>query len=211
MKIVETSFKSPLHALLHSVPPTLRLATADPCLCQRLLDTLGKSGSVSCRVRGLGNSILIVSWDERRGINCHFLLLQALFWTKIKALGHLESENEVAQYWLFATPWNVAYQALPSMGFSRQEYWSGLPFSSLGIFSTQGSNPGLPHYRQVLYHPSHQGSPQDILCMLNSWSFVLPKEHWRTQTFSMVFSQHQGKYMSIYRWDFLIYFSPCYI
>ena len=31
---------------------------------------------------------------------------------------------------LFATPWTVAYQASPSMGFSRQEYWSGLPFPS---------------------------------------------------------------------------------
>ena len=29
---------------------------------------------------------------------------------------------------LFVTPWTVAYQALQSMGFSRQEYWSGLPF-----------------------------------------------------------------------------------
>ena len=29
---------------------------------------------------------------------------------------------------LFATPWTVAPQAPPSMGFSRQEYWSGLPF-----------------------------------------------------------------------------------
>ena len=34
---------------------------------------------------------------------------------------------------LFATPWTVAYQALPSMGFSRQEYWSGVPFPSLVI------------------------------------------------------------------------------
>ena len=32
--------------------------------------------------------------------------------------------------WLFATPWTVAYQAPPSMGFSRQEYWSRLPFPS---------------------------------------------------------------------------------
>ena len=31
---------------------------------------------------------------------------------------------------LFATPWTVAYQAPPFMGFSRQEYWSGLPFPS---------------------------------------------------------------------------------
>ena len=32
--------------------------------------------------------------------------------------------------WLFATPWTAAYQAPPSMGFSRQEYWSGLPLPS---------------------------------------------------------------------------------
>ena len=32
---------------------------------------------------------------------------------------------------LFATPWTVAYQAPPSMGFSRQEYWSGVPLLSL--------------------------------------------------------------------------------
>ena len=33
---------------------------------------------------------------------------------------------------LFATPWTEAYQAPPSMGFSRQEYWSGVPLPSLG-------------------------------------------------------------------------------
>ena len=33
--------------------------------------------------------------------------------------------------WLLATPWTVAYQAPPSMGFSRQEYWSGVPLPSL--------------------------------------------------------------------------------
>ena len=57
---------------------------------------------------------------------------------------------------LFVTPWTVAYQAPPSMGFSRQEYWSGLPFPSPGIFPTQRSNPGLPHCRQKLYHLSHK-------------------------------------------------------
>ena len=39
----------------------------------------------------------------------------------VKSLSHVQ---------LFATPWTVAYQAPPSMGFSRQEYWSGLPFPS---------------------------------------------------------------------------------
>ena len=40
--------------------------------------------------------------------------------------------------WLFATPWTVAYQAPPSMGFSRQEYWNGLPFPSPGDLSDPG-------------------------------------------------------------------------
>ena len=45
---------------------------------------------------------------------------------------------------LFATPWIVAYQALPSMGFSRQEYWSGLPFPSPGDLPNPGIEPGSP-------------------------------------------------------------------
>ena len=40
---------------------------------------------------------------------------------KVKSLSHV---------WLFATPWTAAYQAPPSMGFSRQEYWSGVPSPS---------------------------------------------------------------------------------
>ena len=42
---------------------------------------------------------------------------------KVKSLSHVQ---------LFATPWTVAHQAPPSMGLSRQEYWSGLPFPSPG-------------------------------------------------------------------------------
>ena len=53
---------------------------------------------------------------------------------------------------LFATLWSVACQASLSMGFSGQEYWSGLPFRSPGIFATQGSNLGLPHCRRILLH-----------------------------------------------------------
>ena len=45
---------------------------------------------------------------------------------------------------LFATPWTVAYQASPSMGFSRQEYWSGLPFPSPGDLPDPGTEPGSP-------------------------------------------------------------------
>ena len=42
---------------------------------------------------------------------------------------------------LFATPWTVVYQAPPSVGFSRQEYWSGLPFPSPGDLLNPGIEP----------------------------------------------------------------------
>ena len=45
---------------------------------------------------------------------------------------------------LFGSPWTVAYQAPPSMGFSRQEYWSGLPFPSPGDLPDPGIEPGPP-------------------------------------------------------------------
>ena len=45
---------------------------------------------------------------------------------------------------LFATPWTVAYQAPPSMGFSRQEFWSGLPFPSPRDLPNPGIEPGSP-------------------------------------------------------------------
>ena len=51
----------------------------------------------------------------------------------------------------FATSWTVAFQVPLSMGFSRQEYWSGLPCPPQGIFPTQGLNLGLLHCRQILY------------------------------------------------------------
>ena len=44
--------------------------------------------------------------------------------------------------WLFATPWTVAYQVPQSMGFSRQAYWSGLPFPSPGGSSWPRDQPG---------------------------------------------------------------------
>ena len=63
-------------------------------------------------------------WDspgKNTGVGCHFLL-QCM---KVK------SKSEVAQsYPTFSDPWTAAYQAPLSMGFSRQEYWSGLPLPS---------------------------------------------------------------------------------
>ena len=48
---------------------------------------------------------------------------------------------------LFATPWTVAYQAPPSIGFSWQEYWRGLPFPSPGDLPDPGIEPGSPAFQ----------------------------------------------------------------
>ena len=54
--------------------------------------------------------------------------------------------------------WKVKVKQAPlSMGFFRQEYWSGFLFLSPGDLLDQGSNPGLPNYKQILYHLRHQG------------------------------------------------------
>ena len=63
-------------------------------------------------------------------------ILQArtLEWVAISFSNALKWKVKVkslSRVWLSVTPWTAAYQALPSMGFSRQEYWSGLPLPSL--------------------------------------------------------------------------------
>ena len=70
---------------------------------------------------------LLRPWDfqgKSTGVGCHFLL-QCM---KVK------SESEVAQLCPpSVTPWTAAFQAPPSTGFSRQEYWNGVPLAPLGV------------------------------------------------------------------------------
>ena len=61
-------------------------------------------------------------------------------------------------------PDSLQPQAPLAMGFSRQEYWHGLPFPSPGDLPQPGIEPSLPHCRQMLYPLSHKGSP--ICCMV---------------------------------------------
>ena len=61
-------------------------------------------------------------WDspgKNTGVGCHFLLQCMKVKVKGKSLSCLQ---------LLATPWTAAHQTSPSMGFSRQEYWSGVPY-----------------------------------------------------------------------------------
>ena len=60
---------------------------------------------------------------------------------------------------LFATPWTVAHQAPPSMGFSRQVYWSGLPFPSPGDLPNPGIKPRSPAFQADALTSEPPGKP----------------------------------------------------
>ena len=68
----------------------------------------------------------------------------------MKSLSHVQ---------LFATAWSVAHQAPPSMEFSRQEYWSGLPFPSPGDLPDPGIKPGSPALRADALPSEPPGNP----------------------------------------------------
>ena len=100
-------------------------------ICTIFLDSTYMGCCCCCQVASvMSNSVrphrqqptrLCRPWDssgENTGVGCHFLL----HCVKVKV--KLLSRDR-----LVATPWNAAHQVPPSMGFSRQEYWSGLPLS----------------------------------------------------------------------------------
>ena len=116
--------------------------------------------------------------------------------------------------WVFATIWTVALQALLCMGFSRQEYWNGLPFSlHQQIFQNQESNLcflWLLHCRQILYRWATGEALKSIPLGLRE---TLPQTKWRIQlgascmvkssfclflsTFSVQFSSFAQSYQTI--------------
>ena len=94
----------------------------------------------------------------------------ALLWS-IKSLKKLRSEEEeemksLSHVRLIVTPWTVAYQAPPSMGFSRQEHRSGLPFPSPGDLPNSGIEPGSPTFQADALTSEPPGKPPKIL---NFW------------------------------------------
>ena len=77
---------------------------------------------------------------------------------KVKLLSHVR---------LFVTLWTAAYQAPPSMGFSRQEYWSGLPFPSPGDLPNPGMEPRSPTLQADASTSEPPGKPVGInSCLL---------------------------------------------
>ena len=73
-------------------------------------------------------------------------------WKKVKSLSRIR---------LFETPWTVAYQAPPSMGFSRQEYWSGVPFPSPGDLPNPRLEPRSPALQADAFLSQPPGRPRE--------------------------------------------------
>ena len=100
--------------------------------------------SNSSRPHGLQPTRLLRPWDfpgKSTGVGCHFLLQCVK--VKVKSLSHVQ---------LFETPWTAAYQPPPSVGFSRQDYWSGVPLPSLQGF------PVLHHHSELAQTQVHRVS-----------------------------------------------------
>ena len=84
---------------------------------------------------------------------------------KIK-LFHLKVKvKSLSRVQLFVTVWTVAHQAPQSMGFSRQEYWSGLPFPSPGDLPGPGIKPRPPSLQAdaLTSEPPRQLKSRDLL------------------------------------------------
>ena len=85
-------------------------------------------------------------------LSCFFVLLATDFPLRVQSIVSQSCP-------LFATLWTIAHQAPLSMRFSRQNTGVDCHFLLQWIFPSQGSNLGLPHWRQILYCLSHKGSP----------------------------------------------------
>ena len=142
--------------------------------------------------KGLATHSGILAWEipwteepgrpqlQRVGHNLATKQQQQICWmmkVKVKSLSRVP---------LFATPWTVAYQSPLSMGFFRQEYWSGLPFPSPGDLSSPGIEPGFPSIggrrfnlwaNEAVGNNSNQ-DPSQKLGVIKGKSHVKKSEEW---------------------------------
>ena len=128
-----------------------------------LLKRLHFDFSLSCIGEGNGNPLQCSCLENPRDRGAWWAAVYGVTQsrTRLKRLSSSSSKFRVkslSPVGLFATPWTIAHQAPLSMGFSRQEYQSGLPFPSRGSsWSRDGTRVSSTADR--LYHLSHQGSP----------------------------------------------------
>ena len=76
--------------------------------------------------------------------------------------------KSLSRVWLLATPWTAAHQAPPSMGFSGQQYWSGVPLPSPEPLPDPGIKPASPvSGRRILYHWATWEAQRNYTLVLN--------------------------------------------
>ena len=90
----------------------------------------------------------------------------------------------------FVTPWTVARQATLSMGFSREKYWSGLPFPSPGYLPNLGIKPGSPTFQadSLLSEPPSSSGIQNLTALndLHYYLSSLIHSHFSSGLFSLL-------------------------
>ena len=74
---------------------------------------------------------------------------------------------------LFATPWIVAHWAPLSMGFSRQEFWSGFPFLPPGDLPNPGIKPSSPSLAGIFFTTEPPGKPHKVLQKEHNRSYMI--------------------------------------
>ena len=89
----------------------------------------------------------------------HFLPRHQSYWIRKKE----KKVKLLSRTLLFAAPWTVGHQASPSLGFSRQEYWSGLPFPSPGNLPHPGIKPRSPTLQTDTLPSEPPGKPQESI------------------------------------------------
>ena len=80
--------------------------------------------------------------SNRDLLNCRQILYQLSY--QGSPGHHKVKVKSLSCVWIFVTPWTVTYQCSPSMGFSRQEYWTGLPFPTPGDLPDPEIEPASP-------------------------------------------------------------------
>ena len=116
-----------------SIPGSARSpveGTSNPLQYSCLGNTIVR-GAWWAKIQGIAKELDMIQWLNNNNKQQQTVL--KVYWVK-----------SLSRVWLFATPWTVAHQAPPSMGFSRQEYWSRLPFPSPGDLPDSGIEPGSP-------------------------------------------------------------------
>ena len=135
--------------------------------------------------------------SEVRPLQGSLPFLLSVSWSETVYFLPPRSSHRIKIYWKWsrsvvsdsATPWTIAYQALLSMGFSRQEYWSGLPFPSPGDLPNPGIEPGSPALQTDALPSEPPGKPLNLL----KWPVTRVEPGWGLETKGLKMAKGVGE------------------